>query len=325
MNDTTARAILVTGAGGYIGTEVLRGLADMRDRAGTVVAVDVREVPPARRIDGFVYEQADVRDESLADLMQRHGIQTVVHLASIVAPGRDEAFEYSVDVEGTRNVLEACRRTGVDHLVVTSSGAAYGYHADNPAWLDENDPLRGNEAFSYARHKRLVEEMLARYRAEHPALRQLVLRPGTVLGAHTDNPITRLFHKPAVLGVTGTDTPFVFIWDQDLTAIILEGIAREKTGIYNLAGDGTVSLREIAGMLGKPFKPKPPWMLKLGIGFARALGLTHNRPGQVMFLQYRPVLSNRRLKEEFGYTPLKTSREVFAFYLSHHPDAKAPR
>jgi UDP-glucose 4-epimerase len=34
----------------------------------------------------------------------------------------------------------------------------------------------------------------------------------------------------------------------------------------------------------------------------------------VNFLQYRPVLANRRLKEEFGYTPLKTSREAFVYY-----------
>ena len=325
MNNTAKRSILVTGAGGYIGTEVVRGLAEMRARLGNIVAVDVRETPPDRRAEGIVYEQADVRDESLKDLMLRHHIDTVVHLASIVSPGRDEALEYSVDVEGTRNVLDCCVAAGADHLVVTSSGAAYGYHADNPAWLDEEAPLRGNDAFSYSRHKRLVEEMLARYRAEHPELRQLVLRPGTVLGAHTDNDITRLFHRGSVLGVTGSDTPFVFIWDQDLVAVILEGITKEKSGIYNLAGDDAVTLPEIAEALGKPFKPKPAWLLKLGIGVAGALGLTHNRPEQVMFLQYRPVLSNRRLKEEFGYTPLKNSREVFEFYLSHHPGAKAGR
>jgi len=322
MDDTMTRSILITGAGGYIGTEVLRGLAEMREQFAAIVAVDVRETPAERRIEGIVYEQADVRDPALADMMTRHSVNTVVHLASIVSPGRDEALEYSVDVEGTENVLNACVASGVDHLIVTSSGAAYGYHADNPAWLSEEDPLRGNDAFSYSRHKRLVEEMLAFFRQQHPALRQLVLRPGTVLGETTDNDITRLFNKPSVLGVTGTDTPFVFIWDQDVVAVILDGIVGERAGIYNLAGDGTVTLREIAEILGKPFKPKPPWLLKLAIGIANRLGLTQKRPEQVMFLQYRPVLSNLRLKDEFGYTPCKTSREVFDFYLEHHPEAR---
>jgi UDP-glucose 4-epimerase len=64
-------------------------------------------------------------------------------------------------VGGTRNVLDACVAHGVKHLIVSSSGAAYGYHADNPAWLTETHPLRGNPAFAYSDHKRQVEEMLA--------------------------------------------------------------------------------------------------------------------------------------------------------------------
>ncbi|HBC18981.1 MAG TPA: epimerase, partial [Alcanivorax sp.] len=117
---------------------------------------------------------------------------------------------------GTRNVLDACVAAGVEQLVVTSSGAAYGYHPDNPAWLDEDDALRGNPEFPYSDHKRQVENLLAEYRQKHPALKQLVLRPGTVLGANTRNLITRLFEKPRLVAVAGSPSPFVFIWDQDV-------------------------------------------------------------------------------------------------------------
>ena len=61
-------------------------------------------------------------------------------------------------------------------IVVTSSGAAYGYHPDNPVPLTEDAPCRGNPEFAYADHKRQVEEMLAEVRATHPALEQVVLR-----------------------------------------------------------------------------------------------------------------------------------------------------
>ena len=49
----------------------------------------------------------------------------------------------------------------------------------------------------------------------------------------------------------------------------------------------------------------------------RDWGLTDTQygPEQVNFLRYRPVLSNRRLKEVFGYTPQKTTSEVFQFFL----------
>ena len=52
------------------------------------------------------------------------------------------------------------------------------------------------------------------------------------------------------------------------------------------------------------------------LALLKPLGLTQYGPEQVNFLRYRPVLDNRRLKEEFGYVPKKTSAEVFAFYLA---------
>ncbi len=239
-----------------------------------------------------------------------------MHLASIVTPGKhsNREFEYAVDVLGTENVLKACLAAGVKKIIVTSSGAAYGYHPDNPPWITEDWPVRGNEAFAYAHHKRLVEEMLARWRAEHPELQQVVFRIGTILGATVRNQITDLFEKPRLIAIRGSDSPFVFIWDQDVAGCILRAIATDKTGIYNVAGDGALTVAEIARRLGKPCVVLPAWLLKAALTALKTLGLTQYGPEQVNFLRYRPVLDNRRLKQEFGYVPRKTSSEVFDFW-----------
>jgi UDP-glucose 4-epimerase len=47
------------------------------------------------------------------------------------------------------------------------------------------------------------------------------------------------------------------------------------------------------------------------------IGLSQYGPEQVDFLRYRPVLSNARLKSEFGYEPRKSSREAFDYFWSH--------
>jgi UDP-glucose 4-epimerase len=259
---------------------------------------------------------ADVRSPEMVALCLRTRPQSLVHLASIVTPGKHSSreFEYSVDVAGTENVLSACLAAGVRQIVVTSSGAAYGYHADNPDLLTEDHPLRGNDSFAYSRHKRLVEEMLARYRSQHPTLRQLIFRPGTILGEGTRNQITALFQKPRILGIRGSDSPFVFIWDQDVVAVIVRGVKTGAYGIYNLAGDGAMGLAEIARTLGKPYLSLPAWLVRAALALAKPLGLTAYGPEQVDFLRYRPVLDNRRLKEEFGYPPQKTSREAFEVF-----------
>ncbi|MBK9596491.1 MAG: SDR family oxidoreductase [Rhodocyclales bacterium] len=313
-------SVLVTGAGGYLGSQLIAALAAGRIKVSRVVAADVREVPPDRRLDGIEYVQADVRSPGLIPLFDRYKVEVVVHLASIVTPGRDSnrQFEYSVDVKGTENVLIACTTTGVRKIVVSSSGAAYGYHADNPAWLTEDCPLRGNEAFVYAHHKRLVEEMLARWRIEHPQLQQVIFRIGTILGETVRNQITDLFEKPRLLAIRGSDSPFVFIWDQDVVGCLLRAIESDKTGIFNVAGDGVLTIHEIAARLGKRCLVLPPGLLRLALRLLKALGLTQYGPEQLDFLRYRPVLDNTRLKRDFGYVPQLTSAQVFDLYLQSH-------
>ncbi|WP_431272925.1 SDR family oxidoreductase [Variovorax ureilyticus] len=307
-----ARRVLVTGADGFLGRTVVAALARLPD-IQHVVALDVREVPAERHLPGVVYVAQDVRTPEIGATLGEHAIDTVVHLASIVTPGRGSTrqFEYSVDVLGTRNVLEACIANGVGHIVVSSSGAAYGYHADNPAWIDEGDALRGNQAFAYSHHKRLVEEMLAAYRVSHPALRQTVLRIGTILGENVHNQITALFEKPRILAIRGSDSPFVFIWDEDVTGCVVHAITSGRDGCFNVAGDGALTLPQIASILHKPMRVLPASLLKIALTIGSQLGLTRYGPEQLDFLRYRPVLSNRRLKDEFGYVPRKTSLEAF--------------
>lgn len=311
------RSILITGACGYVGRELIRELIGPQYANYRLIALDVHADPGLPSAPNLEYLALDIRSPEIATLLRRARVDTVVHLASIVNPGRnqDEAFAYSVDVEGTRNLLGACVENGVGHLIVTSSGAAYGYHADSPRPLHEGDALRGNDEFAYSRHKRLVEEMLASYRDRHPELKQLIFRPGTILGANVSNQITNLFERRAVPGVFGCDSPFVLIWDRDVIRCILHGIDTRAEGIYNLAGDGALPMREIARLLGKPYLPIPAFVLRAALFVLHALGLSRYGPEQVRFLMYRPVLSNDKLKAEFGYRPEMTTREVFDFYL----------
>lgn len=301
------RRVLITGAAGYVGGQ----LGALLSKEMTVVGVDIqkRETP-------FPLFVMDICDDALVELMRAENITHVVHLASVVSPGRDRAREYRIDVEGTRNVLDACVAAGVEHLTLTSSGAAYGYHADNPAWLKEGDPLRGNPEFAYSDHKRLVEEMLAEYREQHPQLKQLIFRPCSIIGATTNSKISNLFAGTSILDPGGHNSPFVFIWDEDVIGAIEYGVKQGASGIYNLAGDGALTPAEIARLLGKPVRRPPVWMLKALLGISFNLHLGNVQPAQVMFLQYRPVLLNTRLKSELGYQPKKTSAEAFAYFAS---------
>ena len=309
--------VLVTGGAGFLGSNVAAALARRAD-VELVIAGDVRE--PSALAEGVQFARCDVTDTtSIEPLLREHGIDTVVHLAAIVNPGRDVSLEYRVDVEGSANVLAACVEAGVTRIVVSSSGAAYGYHADSPAWIDETVPARGSDEFPYSKHKRLVEEMLAAYREDRPSLTQTVFRIGTILGPTVNNQITALWNGNRLLHIAGSDSPFVFIWVDDVAAAMVRAATGGPAGIYNVAGDGALTVPEIAARIGKPLLTVPAWALTAALWLGRSLRLTEHGPEKVRFLRYRPVLANDRLKREFGFTPTRTSREAFEEYLATHP------
>ena len=297
--------ILITGGAGMVG----RALIDALPR-GDIIATDLAATGLP---DDVPFQRMDVTGDDPGTIIGQERPDVVVHLASIVTPpaGMTRAQAFTVDVTGTRNVLAACVKHGVKRLVVTSSGAAYGYHADNPVLIDENTPCRSNPEFAYADHKRQVEEMLAKARHTDPQLEQVVLRVATVLGAGTDNQITALFRRKRLLAIRGSDSPFVFIWTTDLARIVKRAATDGPAGVFNVAGDGWLSVDELARALGKPVLRLPAWGLKVALAVARPLGLSQYGPEQVRFLQYRPVLANDRLKRDFGYTPELTSADVF--------------
>ena len=311
----TITRIVVTGAAGWVGRKLVARLQDRGDV--DLVATDVRAA-----FDGCL--ALDVRDvEAVRNALQ--GAEVVVHLAAIVDPpaGMTRETQHDIDVGGTRHVLDACLEHGVKRLVVTSSGAAYGYHPDHPRWIGEDTPLRAGTAFAYAWHKRLVEEMLADARRDHPELEQAILRVSSVLGNGLDNLITRLFERKRLLTIRGGDDRFVFIWDEDLAKVLERaalGPADQVAGIFNVCGDGALSMAEIARRLGKPLLRLPAGLTRAALALLRPLRLSRYGPEQVRFLRYRPALDNARLKSDFGYTPEKTSAQAFDAFLASRKD-----
>ena len=309
--------ILITGAAGFLGQQLLADLA-VQQPNWTLFAADIREIPANLLRSNVQPLHLDISlKAAVFKTVLECQPQAIVHLASVVSPppGMSEATLHAIDVDGTRAIIEAAAANGVEQLIITSSGAAYGYYPENAEWIDEDDPLRGHNKFAYAKHKREVEEVLVQARIAYPQLRQLILRPGTILGKRVNNQITDMFKKRAVLGIQGSDSRFVFIWDQDVVSIIRKGLEKGASGIYNLAGDGALSLREIAQILRKPYRPLPAGLIQGVLRVLKPLRLSQYGPEQVDFLRYRPVLANRRLKEEFGYTPRYTSREAFIAFL----------
>jgi CDP-glucose 4,6-dehydratase len=131
---------LVTGARGFAGAWLAKALLDA---GNTVVSLDKgrseRPVSTLRLlgIEGDVEDvSGDLNDgELVAQLLSEHGVTSVFHLAAETIVGTVQASPvtgFETNVRGTWTLLDACRRAGVERVVVASSDKAYGAHDELP-------------------------------------------------------------------------------------------------------------------------------------------------------------------------------------------------
>jgi len=315
--------ILITGSQGYIGSLLLKKIFQHKNKFNKIVALDIKMPDTDKILEGVIYVEEDIRSENIEKIIAEHEINIIVHLAAIISiSGTHSAyFEYDVDVNGSSNLINAAIKHGVKRFIHSSSGAAYGYWPSNvDTLLTEDLPILGSTDFPYSHHKYLVEEKLKNVRQTNPEMEQFVFRVGTILGKKTSNPITDYLKRPKLLCLKGYPSKFVAIWDEDLVNILFKATQDGKPGIYNVAGTGAIPSIELAKILNKKPLILPVWLLKFIFNILRPLRLIPYGSESLKFIQYRPVLSNEKLKKEFAYTPKKTTKEVFEYWRDNAID-----
>jgi UDP-glucose 4-epimerase len=302
--------IAITGISGYIGTRLLNHL-DHLDSVKKIVGIDVRE--PRIKSAKLKFYHHDVR-QPFGDLFIENGVDTVVHLAFILRPTRNITLARQIDIEGTKNLLDACRQAKVKHLLYLSSHTVYGARKDNPMLLTEDAPLRPISGFQYSQDKVEIEQALRDFTNSTNNITLTILRSCPVVGANAVGSATTIMFTPFVmLGVIGSDAPMQFIHEDDLINLIGLFIKHKKGGIYNVAGDGTLKYSEVARTLHKRLLKLPGKLLELVVSFSWTTHLQSAAPaGCLKFIQYPPVVSTDKLKRELRYKFQYSSREALS-------------
>lgn len=179
--------VLVTGGGGFLGQAVCRALAARGDvpvafQRGAGEALEGSGVEVRR---GDIREAGDVRAAAA-------GCDAVVHTAGKAGPWGDPAEYASINVQGTLNVLEACRDLGIDRLVFTSSPSVVHGGGDIEGG-DETLPYPAHYHAAYPETKARAEQAVMA--ASDDRLRTVSLRPHLVWGPGDNHLLPRLAEK----------------------------------------------------------------------------------------------------------------------------------
>ena len=179
---------LVTGANGFLGSEIVRQL---RRREDSVVAL-VRRNHDFLDSLGCISFVGDIRDfDSILNAFE--DIDVVIHTAAISGIWGDWKQYYSVNTVGTRNVVNACREKKVSRLVYTSSPSVT-FDGEHQVNVDETAPYPSQWLANYPKSKALAEQYVLEAN-DPPELMTCALRPHLIWGPGDPHLVPRLIER----------------------------------------------------------------------------------------------------------------------------------
>ena len=294
--DTDRGAVLVTGICGRLGKLLVREL----HRTERVVGIDRRRFPDKPK--DVVHYQVDVRRKKTRDIFRTENVRAVVHLGVLHDPRVGERERHNWNIVAFQKILDYIVEYEVEKLVVLSSAAVYGPHADNPQFLAEDAPLLGAQGFGAIRD--LIElDMLAQsFFWRHPQTETVILRPCHILGG-VRNAASNYLRLERPLTVLGFDPMMQAIHEKDVVRAVEHALRPGARGIFNLRGAGELPLSRMFRKLGTSPIPIPGALATGMLDRLFRYHLSSFPAPELDHLRYVCMVDDTRAREVLGFTP----------------------
>lgn len=303
--------IAVTGANGHVGVNLCNSLINL---GHTVRALTHQHKNGLHNIPVEIVA-GDILDKTtLPDLVE--GADVVFHLAAKISiMGDPDGSVQKVNIEGTRNILDAARRHKVGKLIHFSSIHAICQHPANEI-LDETRPLVNHNGFSYDRSKAESERLVME--TARSGYNALVLSPTAIIGP-TD-------HEPSLIGQAVSDiynrkipslVPGGYNWVdiRDVVNAAINAIEKGRSGEKYLLSGHWHSLKEFSAIVGMIIGKDtvttvlPMWLARTGLPFITAYSkLSGKKPvytseSLTIISEGNRMISNLKAQRELDFNP----------------------
>lgn len=234
--------ILITGAAGYIGNRLAHILADLGNEVHALARSD-SAIKFLQHPNITIFKGDILNEESL--LIAMKSCTQVYHTAALVGAWvKDTTTFYKVNVEGTRNVLNAAIQTGIEKMVFTSTCGVIGPSLNEP--MNETDPRITGFQLDYEISKKIGEDLVLQYAKE--GLNAVVVSPSKVYGpgntSHslTANAVIENFLKKRIVFIPSPGTHMAcFAFIDDIVNGHLLAMEKGKAGEKYILGGVNIS------------------------------------------------------------------------------------
>ncbi|MEX2369520.1 MAG: NAD-dependent epimerase/dehydratase family protein [Bacteroidales bacterium] len=258
--------ILVTGANGLLGSNVVRVLLDKGHEVSILLRDKNKPVPTLGGLTLTRY-YGDILDaESLEDAVA--GVDYVIHAAAFIHinPARSAQVK-KVNIEGTKNIIEACIRQNVKRLIYIGTANSFGSGPIENPGTEENIYKAGRFGFDYMDSKRTAQELVLKAVRERQ-LPAIILNPTMMIGPYDSRPTSGAM----VLAIYQRKIPSCppggrnYIAVKDVAAAVVKSLTMGRVGECYILGNHNLSYHEAFQRIAKVIGVKAP-----GIRTPRAL------------------------------------------------------
>ena len=298
---------LVTGGSGYFGSLLVNRLGAENCRVFDINDADDRD--PRTE-----FHRGDIRDPAAIAEAAR-GVEVMFHNVAQVPLAKDRELFRTVNVDGTRNMLEAASRAGVAKVVYTSSSAVFGAPKTNP--VTESTVPHPGEAYGTAKYE--GERLCEQYAVN--GVDVSIIRPRTIMGHGRLGIFQILFEwiregkNVPVLG--GGGNVYQFVHAEDLADACILAAARPGPRVYNCGTDRFGSMREVLEALcrhagtGSQVRSVPMLPAVWAMKATSALGVSPLGAYHALMYGRSMYFDITRATSELGWKPRWSNDEMF--------------
>lgn len=298
-------------------SQVSRGLYyRLAQQGGWKKIICLDATAPSRELPNTTFYKINLADVSsdltLVHIFQKENVDTVLHTGFLDHLSSDPDFTHIYESIGTFQILATCAELKIRKLVVAGTSMVYGAHSDNPIYITEDHPLRGDPNWAYIREKVDVEKQVAQFAKNHPDITVTVLRMPPLLGRRADNFIKSYIDKPVVLTIAGYDPLWQLLHLDDALSVINTVLTADIPGVYNFAAPGVLPLSSIIRIMGNRRMPVPHSFLRTYTAAKWLTQLSNVQSPMLEYLKFSCLADCTRAFKLLGLRPERTIAQTLA-------------
>ncbi len=321
----------MTGLSSFWGFRTAKQLVESGDFE-LVVGVD--SSPPPEPLDGLDFIRSDQSYSSLARLVKRTEVDTIVHTFLVLSSASiSRRALHEKNVIGTMNLLGAAGQSGskVKQIVVKSSSLIYGSSFRDPTFFTETSPRAFSPRTEIERSLIEAEAYIQEFAEDKPHVDLCVLRFPNVIGPTVEADLSQALIRGVAPVVLGFDPLLQFVDEEEVLSVIQFVTGNSLSGVYNVSGDGRIPWSSVyTEAMARPL-PISPLMSEQFTRLYQALGIAKVPRELIDLLRFGRGIDNRKLKNagyEYGQTTSEAVRsfaEYAASLRSGPPSIEEPK